>query len=103
MHFLPLSQDCVRRVRVMNQLGGQKLFKALSGVPWAPFSLDVISGPAVEHWERNKRKTPPFFRLLERYFYYGNKRHSSSQHLEIKTKNHLEKATQILLLLTLYM
>lgn len=57
VHFRPLSQDCVRRGCVMNQLGGQNLFKALSGVSWATFSLDVISGPAVEHWERNKRKT----------------------------------------------
>lgn len=35
--------------------------------------------------------------------YYGNKGHSSSQNLEIKPKNHLETATQILLLLTLNM
>lgn len=79
-------------VRVMNQLGGQKLPEALPDMSWAPFSLDVISGPAVKHQERNKRKTNfgkiPFFRLPERYLYYGNKGPSSTQHLEIKTENH---------------
>lgn len=40
-----------------SELGGQELFKALPGVSLAPFfSLDVISGPATKHWEKNKRK-----------------------------------------------